>query len=597
MSQSALELFSIVLGFSRTLLSGLAMVALGTFAVLMEPRLFGYIVDEALIPKKGEVLLWGGLLFTFLTGLRVFANLRQAYYFELLGQKVTGRLRVLVFSRLQSLPVSVYDSTQVGRLLTRATNDISALAELFSSGFLTILSNILMVLGILIWMLVLDFRLGLWVAGVFPALVFVSVGFSRSLRLAYQSSRERLSAVNSFLAENFFGMKTIHLFNRQAEQLKRFEVLNAGYLNAQEMGVRVFALFQPTITLAAGISIAAAIYWGGLSSSLGQIKLGILVTYFTLASALFQPVREIADKWNTFLSALASAERIFSVLHLESEFDHAQASVPAQRLDRFPAICSQDRRGSLEGHLRFEGVWFAYPDSPKDTPRWALRAFDLEIFPGEKVAVVGPTGAGKTTLVSLLLRFYEPTRGRILLDGQDLRSYDVRSLRASIGWVQQEVFLFAGSFLDNLTFWESSPPEEAERQVHSLLEGLGMKWDPLKSVQEGAYNFSMGERQVLAFGRALLQNPKILILDEATAHLDPRSESQLHRIYQGATQGRTTLMIAHRLSTVRDADRILVLERGELVESGDHGALIQKDGLYSKLVREDLLVSFSSVSS
>ncbi|MEO5971633.1 MAG: ABC transporter ATP-binding protein [Bdellovibrionia bacterium] len=577
------SLLKIVFRHKWPLCVGTAMVILGTFAVLMEPRIFGYAIDEAIIPKRMDLLEKTALVFLLATIVRIFAAIKQGYFFELLGQRVTQDLRVMLFTRLQSMPVSVYDRNPGGRLLTRVTNDVAALNEMFSAGFLSMLCNILMVAGILAWLIFLDLRLGLIASSVFPLLVVISAYFSKRLKIAYRDSRSRLSSLNSFLAENLHGMRIIHLFNRQKLHLERFNRLNQWYAEAQGGSVRVFALFQPTITVAAGISIGLTIWYGGLATLDGNLKLGVLVTYFSLAMSLFQPVREIADKWNIFLSGMASAERIFSILEWEPEFECTSFARPVMPL------------AGVQGHIVFENVWFSYSpnasavtdltdssDVPPDLRvSWVLKDFSLDISPGERLGVVGHTGAGKTTLISLLLRFYEPQRGRILLDGKDIRSYDKRSLRASIGIVQQDVFLFSGSFQDNITFWQAGATEAVTRFFSQI--GFRPKFD--KVLQERGSNFSMGERQVIAFARAMAADPKIWILDEATANMDSETEALIQRALNRATVSRTSILIAHRLATVRNADRIIVLHKGNLIESGNHETLMSENGLYARLYR------------
>jgi ATP-binding cassette subfamily B multidrug efflux pump len=545
-------------------LLGFFMILLGTFTTLLEPRIVGYAIDEAIAPKRLDRLQLVSFVFLLVTSLRVVAAIQQGYLFELLGQKVTQDLRMMLFSHLERLSIPVFDKNPAGRLMTRVTNDIASLNEMFSAGFVSMLSNFLLVVGILAWLMILDLRLGLIAASVFPVMVMISVYFSGRLKVSYRDARSKLSSLNSFLAENLSGMKIVQLFNRQKLHLDRFDRLNQWYADAQVSSIRVFALFQPTITISAGISVALIIWFGGGAALTGGLKLGILVAYFSYILSLFQPVREIADKWNIFLSGMASAERVFSVLAWPTETLEQAVHTVAQPIS------------NLKGHIVFENVWFAYSDE-----HWVLRDFSLEILPGQKIGVVGHTGAGKTTIISLLIRFYEPQRGRILLDGKDLKDYDVRSLRASIGIVQQEVFLFSGSFEENITFWRKSDAPKMEAVLAAL--GVNRKNDEL--LQERGTNFSMGERQVIAFARAMVANPKVWILDEATANMDSDTEALLQKSLDESASDRTSILIAHRLATVKNADRILVIHKGHLVESGNHGDLMFLDGLYARLYR------------
>ncbi len=577
-SSTFLQLMAIILRHPKALWRGLFMIVVGTVSTLLEPRIFALAIDDAILPKRWDRLQWIGGGFILVTCTRVLAAVQQGYFFEVLGQKVTQDLRVTLFSHLQRMPVGIFDRNPTGRLLTRVTNDIAALNEMFSAGFVSMVCNVLLVAGILIGLLALDLRLGLIAISVFPILALSSVYFSRKLKIAYRDSRSKLSALNSFLAENLSGMKTVHLFNRQNLHLFRFEKLNQSYSEAQTGTIRVFALFQPTITVAAGLSIGLMIWFGGKEALSGSLKLGILVAYFSYVLALFQPVREIADKWNLFLSGMASAERVFGLLEWATEFE---AEAVEGSVTQLPDI---------RGDLVFENVWFSY-ESNINPKKWVLQDFSLEIKAGERIGVVGHTGAGKTTLISLLMRFYEPQRGRILLDGKDLRSMDRRSLRATMGIVQQDVFLFSGSLKENVTFWKS----ENEQRVVELLSRLKIENLPEERIQERGFNFSMGERQVIAFARTLVACPKIWILDEATSSMDSETERILQQSMESASAHCTTLLIAHRLATVRSADRIIVLNQGQLVEAGRHDDLMEKDGYYARLYRYQQSQEYLSV--
>ncbi len=538
---------------------GVVLILLATAAGLFEPRLFGYAVDEAVIPKDMDRLQWLALAFLGVEIVRVVATVGQSLVFTLLGQRVMQDLRQELLSHLQRLPVATFDHNPAGRLVTRVTNDIGSLAEMFSAGFVTILVNILTVVGIVVWLFALDPKLALLSLAIFPFLLAAAVYFSGKLRVAYREARARLSAFNASLAENLMGMKVVQLFGREKRQLERLGAINESYAQAQIGSVKVFAFFQPSITWATGISMALVIAYGGRKAMLpaaeGGIAPGVLVAFFAYVLTIFQPIREIADKWNLFLSGMASAERIFSILDWPVEMEPFSEKLPAP--------------GTLKGDIRFEGVWFAY-----DSENWVLKDFSLHIRPGMKIGVVGHTGAGKSTLISLLLRFYEPQRGRILVDGKDLREWDRRELRSRIGMIQQDVFLFSGSVAENITLFK--PGVDATPD----LAGFADRGE----LYERGVNLSMGERQRIAFLRAKASEPDLWILDEATSNVDSRTELEISRELMQSARGKTQLLVAHRLATVRECDLILVLHQGELVEAGRHEELVRAGGTYSKLV-------------
>lgn len=567
------RLIGAILSHPVLFLAGIGLSVLGTAAALLEPWFFGFAIDTAIIPKDLGRLRWIGLAFLIAVIFRVIATILQGYFFELLGQKVTQDLRKRLYSRLQRLPMATFGSHPSGRLLTRVTNDVNAIGEMFSAGFVAMFGNVLLVAGILAWLMALDLKLSFFATGVLVPLVAISAYFSRRLQVSYREARGKLSALNSFLAENLLGMKVVHLFRRQKLHAQRFAEINQWYTDAQIGTVRVFAYFQPSITWFSGLAMALIIYYGGIGVHSGELSLGTLVAYFSYVMALFQPLREIADKWNVFLSGMASAERIFSILRWDTETE--ETSLPAART-------------AIAGHIRFEGVWFAYHPG-----QWVLKDFNLEILPGERIGIVGHTGAGKTTLINLLLRFHDPSRGRILLDGKDIREWDRRQLRAFFGIIQQEAFIFSGTLEDNLFFWSKPEPATMAR-VSLALGSMGYaRWlsrSGLEApIRERGSNLSMGEKQVISFIRALATDPQIWILDEATSNMDSGTEEMLQRQLDDGARGRTTLLIAHRLATVRAADRIIVINHGELVEQGRHEDLVRSHGLYSRLYEFQLM--------
>lgn len=556
---------------------GAALILVGTLATLSEPRLFGYAIDHAILPKDLGLVKSLAILYLFVTGTRVLCLIGQSYLFENLAQRMMDRLRTRLFAHLQALPISTYDKTPVGRLITRITNDTSAMSEMFSAGFVTIFGNLLFIFGSIVWVMLLNWKLGLIAISVFPVLIYFATRFSRKLILAYRNSRMRISALNAFLAENILGMKIVHLFNRGKHHFDKFKEVNESYAEAQISAVRVYAYFQPLITWCSGLGVALVLAFGGKMALDGILTTGELVAFITYLLALFNPVREVVDRWTIFLSGMTSAERIYGLLDWPIEMEVPETEKSIERKDR------------VLGEIVFDQVWFAY-----EGENWVLRDFSLTIQPGQKIGVVGHTGAGKSTLISLLLRFYEPQKGRITIDGRDISTIPKRELRERVGLIQQDVFLFSGKIADNIHLW-SKNGVEISAEAKLALSHLEFTHDLGKELDERGSNLSMGERQLLAFTRALEGRPDLWILDEATANVDSESEEKLGRALEEAARGKTLIMIAHRLATIRRADQILVLHKGALVEKGNHEELLRLNGYYSRLYRYQSAVERSEI--
>lgn len=556
-------------GEKKPFILGALFVVLGTCATLYEPRLFGRAIDQAIIGKNYSLLGRMTVLYFGLILLRVTMMIGQQYAFEILTQSMMQRLRLRIFSLYQRLPIATYDRTPVGRLITRLTNDTSSMSEMFSGGFVTFFSHLLFILGSVIWILVLNWRLALIALSVFPVLLYFSVRFSRRLIDAYRDSRMRISSLNAFMAENILGMKVVHLFNRASLHFGRFQEVNESYAESQVAAIRVYAYFQPLITWCSGAGVALVLLFGGAKVLDAEITPGELVTFISFLLALFQPVREVVDKWTVFLSGMTSAERIYGLMDWETEITESEAN---------QEVLGGRSGLRLQGRIEFENVWFAY-----EGENWVLRDFSIVIEAGTRVGVVGHTGAGKTTLISLLLRFYDPNRGRILIDGKDLREYGKREIRDRIGIIQQDVFLFSGKISDNASLWRGNQPGSAS--TREKLEKMGFLKDPETELDERGSNLSMGERQVLAFARAIEKNPDLWVLDEATANIDSDTETRFGLALDHEAKGKTLLMIAHRLATIRKSDLILVMHKGQLVEKGNHQSLLRSGGYYSRLYR------------
>jgi len=487
-----------------------------------------------------------------------------------LGQRVMYDLRLQVFGHLQRLSIPYFDRHPVGRLMTRVTSDVETLNELFSSGLVTVFGDVFTLLAIMTMMLVQDWRLALVAFAVIPLVFLAASIFRRRVRDAFRDIRVRLAKINSFLQEHLGGMRVVQLFNREAAAARQFDTINREHLDSHLKSITIYAVFFPVIEVLTSVAIAALLYYGGLRAIGGTLTVGVLAAFIQLTRRFFQPLQDLSEKYNLLQSAMASSERVFRLLD-------SDISVPEPAL---PKSLAQPVRGTIA----FEGVWFRYAE---DAP-WVLRDVSFVAPAGRTVALVGHTGAGKTTIISLLLRFYEPVRGRITLDGVDIREIPTDLLRAQVGFVQQDLFLFTGDIQRNLAL--DAPIGEPEVREAAVRVGADRFIARLPSgyrhvLGERGRSLSVGERQLLSFARALARNPRVLILDEATSSVDTESEALIQRAIAEVMEGRTSLVVAHRLSTILHADEILVLHHGEIRERGNHRGLLAQQGIYHRLYR------------
>ena len=491
----------------------------------------------------------------------------QTIIAQVMGQRMMRDLRGRVFSHLQTLPLAYFDRQPVGRLMTRVTNDVESLNEMFSSGVVSVGGDIVTLVGIVVAMMLLDMRLALVTLGVLPLLLAATWVFRQKVRYTYRDVRRRLARLNAFLQENITGMMVVQVFRQEEANRRRFDRLNRDYLDAFLKTIFYYAVFFPVVELVSALAIAAILASGGHRVAHGALSVGVLVAFIQYVERFFMPVRDLSEKYNLLQAAMAASERIFGLLDTVPEPGAGER--PRERLP-------------VAGRIRYEGVNFSYVPGE---PVLADVSFDVE--PGERIALVGATGAGKTSVVSLLMRFYEPTSGRILLDGTELTRIPPRTLRREIGLVLQEPFLKSGTVWENLVLGR---PEAAREEVdraarmvnaHRVINRLPAGYD--SEVLERGGNFSTGEKQLLALCRVLVANPRILVLDEATSSVDPETELLIQEGIERLLEGRTSLVIAHRLSTVRNSDRVLVFHRGRLREEGSHEALIARRGIYYRL--------------
>jgi ATP-binding cassette subfamily B protein len=550
-----------------------ALLIVNALLALVGPVLTKQVLDVA-VPHRDLGLL-GTLTAAYLAALTLeFATeYAQGLLTTYIGQGVMHDLRMEIFGRLQRLSIPYFDRHPVGRLMTRVTSDVETLNELFSSGVVAIFGDLFTLLAIMTLMLVTDWRLALVAFAVIPLVWLTAFVFRRQVREAFRDIRVRLARLNSFLQEHLSGMRIVQLFGRERAAADAFAAVNRTHLDAHLRSITVYAVFFPIIEVLGSVAVALLLWYGGVRFANQTLTVGTLAAFIQLTRRFFQPLQDLSEKFNILQSAMASSERIFSLLD-------APVTVPE------PVTPSALPR-PVRGEVRFEGVWFRYrPESD-----WVLRDVSFTASPGQTVALVGQTGAGKTTVISLLLRFYDPERGRITLDGVDIRDLPSSELRRCIGFVQQDLFLFSGDVLHNLRLDAPAPEEAAhaaairvgaDRFIQRLPAGYG------HVLGERGKSLSVGERQLLSFARALTLDPRILVLDEATSSVDTEAEAQIQRAIAELMVGRTSIVVAHRLSTILHADHILVLHHGEIPERGSHRDLLARRGLYERLHRLQL---------
>ena len=502
-------------------------------------------------------------------GLLKFA---ENYLTQYIGQHAIYDLRTTVFRHIQNQPLQFFDRTPVGKLITRTTSDIEALSNVLSSGIVVIVGDVLRIVFIAALMFYLNWMLAIVTLLVMPLMVWLTFWFRKRVRVQYREARNQVSRLNTFIQEHVTGMSIVQLFNREKEEMRRFREINDDHREAWIQTIFYYAIFFPSIQIISNLAIAGVLWFGGLSSIAGSaLTLGVLFAFIQYARMFFEPIRDLSNQFDTLQSAMAGAERIFDLLDEDDSLEEPDDPV---------------KLGRVKGAIEFENVWFAYEEHDGE-PDWVLRDVSFRAEPGETLALVGATGAGKSTIMNILLRFYEAQRGRITIDGVDIRDLRLKDLRRYIGLIPQDVFLFSGSVERNLTLNDPDVSEDMMRkaagivQADAFIEKLPNGYQ--QDVKERGASLSHGQRQLLAFVRALIYDPGVMVLDEATSSVDTETEDLIQSALERVTEGRTTLAIAHRLSTIQDADQILVLHKGEVRERGTHHELLAMDGLYRKL--------------
>ena len=566
----------------------------GAFALLcveggiqvVGPLLTRRVIDVAVPAHDMSIVAICTALFFVALLTEFITSYGQTWLTSLLGQRVMRDLRMEIFRHLQRLSVSYFDRNPVGRLITRVTSDVETLNELFTSGVVSGLGDLFTLIAISVAMLIMDWRLSLASFAVIPFVVMVSGLFRKGVRETYRDIRVRIARINSFLQERLTGMRIVQLFGQEKREARRFDELNRTHLDAQLKSITIYALYFPAIELLTSIALAILIVAGASRVHANALTVGTVAAFLQLVRRFFQPLQDLSEKYNILQTAMASSERIFTLLD-------TQPTVP----DRTERVGIGNKTGGIE--VIFEDVWFAYDlahlarqkpgaeQEPAPT-EWVLKGVSFRARPGETLALVGHTGAGKTTIVNLLMRFYDPQRGRITINGVDIRTMPLEELRSLIGYVQQDIFLFAGDISTNIRLSNPLTDEQVVRAASEVGADRIIRGFPhgyRQVLGERGASISVGERQLLSFARAVAANAPLLLLDEATSAVDSEIEAEIHAALSVLVAGRTTIAVAHRLSTIAEADMILVLHHGEVSERGTHRELLAHGGLYSNLWR------------
>lgn len=565
------RLLGYVRPYRAAVVLAVVLLLLTSAASLVGPYIVRIAIDDHITPGRLEGL--GVVILAYLVALTAAFVLRyaQTYMMARVGQHAMYDLRMELLTHLQRLSVGFYTRQPVGRLVTRVTNDIEALNEMITQGVVAIFGDLVTLVGIVAILLYLDWRLALATMLVLPAIILFTARFRAVAREAYRAIRVRLARINAFLNEHIMGMGIVQLFGREAREQARFEELNRDHLAATMISLRSFAVFHPVVGAMSAVAVAIIIAYGGAQALAGTISVGLVVAFVQYAQRFFEPIEDLAEKYNILQAAMASAERLFRLLDEPVEVEDPPAPL---RVDR------------VRGEIEFRNVWFAYESAPEHD--WVLRDVSFHIRAGESVAFVGHTGAGKSSIINLITRFYDPQQGCVLVDGNDVRGWDQRDLRRHIGLVLQDVFLFAGTIEDNIRLGTSSITSEQVRRAAEFVNAARfierIPGGYQAQVQERGSTLSGGQKQLIAFARAIAHNPEVLlVLDEATSSVDTDTEILIQDALGRVMQNRTSIIIAHRLSTIQHVDRILVIHKGRIAEEGTHRELLSRGGIYTKL--------------
>ena len=562
-------------------LLALAAIIANSMLQLAQPYLMKLAIDRyipaASLDGVNRIAVWyfGILIAAFCL------EFTQTWLLQSTGQRIMFDMRMQIYGHLQRLDLRFYDRNPVGRLMTRVTTDVDVINDLFTSGVVSIFGDVFTLAGIMIVMLTMNWRLALVSFAVLPLIFLVTQWFRRNVRESYRTVRRLIARINAYLQEHITGMATVQLFRREARAFAQFERINQEHRVANVESIFYYAVFYPAIEVIGALAAALTIWYGGRSVLQGSLTLGSLVAFLLYSQRFFRPISDMSEKFNILQAAMASSERIFKLIDEPVTIQNPPDTGLARR------SAEREGRSLNRGHIVFDHVWFAYNPSDGGEPDYVLRDVSFEVKPGERVGIVGATGAGKSTLINLLLRFYDVSRGRILVDGVDVREMQLHQLRGLFSLVLQDVHLFSGTIGENIRLGADKITDERIRSaaaaVHAdsfiarLPGGYGAP------VAERGATLSVGQKQLLSFARAMAFDPRVLVLDEATSSVDTETENLIRDALHVLMAGRTTIAIAHRLSTIQDMDKILVLHKGQVRESGTHQELLAHRGIYFKL--------------
>lgn len=532
----------------------------------LRPWLIQFTLDRYILFNDHKGLLEMSLLMVALLLIQTCVQYFHTFFTNILGQSVIKDLRVKVFNHISSLRLKYFDRTPIGQLITRTVSDLETIADIFSEGLIVIVGDILQVIAIVAMMLYVDWELTLVVLIPMPLLVMASLVFKEAIKSAFQDVRTQVANLNTFLQEHITGIRIIQYFAREDQEMKKFKHINSFHRDAHIRSNWYYSIFFPVVEIISAVSIGLLVWYGSKSILSDEISPGVVVSFIMYINMLFRPIRELADKFNTLQMGMVGAERIFNVLDTDEQTEDNGTLQPQK----------------LKGEIEFRNVWFAYNEE-----NWVLKDISFHVKPGETLALVGATGAGKSSVINILNRFYEINKGSILIDGNDIRDYKLSYLRSNIATVLQDVFLFSDSIANNINL--SNEEISRERLIQAAKEvgayefimklPQGFDYD----VMERGATLSAGQAQLISFIRAMVYDPRILVLDEATASVDTETEELIQHVINKLMQGRTSIVIAHRLSTIQNADRIIVLDHGEIKEMGSHQQLLKLNGFYKRL--------------